>query len=169
MLRKGQAAMEFLMTYGWAILVVLIAIGALAYFGVLNMPGLLPNKCIFESGFACGEFKMTAEGGGPPAYDVVVFFKNSAGKAITITGGDIVLTDTSAACTPVWENGALQGVANINMADGAQGEWRWQCQTITATTPAGAKFSGMFSFAYTNAGETLGHTGRGTLSGKVEA
>jgi uncharacterized protein (UPF0333 family) len=35
-MRKGQAAMEFLMTYGWAILVVLAAIGALAYFGVLS-------------------------------------------------------------------------------------------------------------------------------------
>lgn len=30
--------MEFLMTYGWAILVILVAIGALAYFGVLKMP-----------------------------------------------------------------------------------------------------------------------------------
>jgi len=35
-MRKGQAAIEFLVTYGWAILIVLIAIGALAYFGVLN-------------------------------------------------------------------------------------------------------------------------------------
>ena len=34
--KKSQAAMEFLMTYGWAILVVLVAIGALAYFGVLS-------------------------------------------------------------------------------------------------------------------------------------
>ena len=32
----GQA-MEFLMTYGWAILVVLVAVGALAYFGVFNL------------------------------------------------------------------------------------------------------------------------------------
>lgn len=35
-MKKGQGAMEFLMTYGWAILVVLIAIGCLWYFGVLN-------------------------------------------------------------------------------------------------------------------------------------
>lgn len=34
--KKGQAAMEFLMTYGWAILVVLVAIGALAYFGFFD-------------------------------------------------------------------------------------------------------------------------------------
>lgn len=33
---KGQVAMEFLFTYGWAILVVLACIGALAYFGVFN-------------------------------------------------------------------------------------------------------------------------------------
>lgn len=36
---KGQAAMEFLMTYGWAILVVLACIGALTYFGVLKPYG----------------------------------------------------------------------------------------------------------------------------------
>jgi uncharacterized protein (UPF0333 family) len=34
--KKSQAAMEFLMTYGWAIIVVLVAISALAYFGVLS-------------------------------------------------------------------------------------------------------------------------------------
>ena len=38
--KKGQAAMEFLMTYGWAILAAIIAIGVLAYFGVFN-PGRL--------------------------------------------------------------------------------------------------------------------------------
>jgi len=32
--RKAQGSMEFLMTYGWALLVVLIAIGSLTfYFG----------------------------------------------------------------------------------------------------------------------------------------
>jgi uncharacterized protein (UPF0333 family) len=36
--KKGQAAMEFLMTYGWAILAAVIVIGVLAYFGVFS-PG----------------------------------------------------------------------------------------------------------------------------------
>lgn len=34
---------EFLMNYGWAILVVLLSIGSLAYFGVLNPANLLPD------------------------------------------------------------------------------------------------------------------------------
>ncbi len=39
--KKLQAAMEFLMTYGWAIFVVLAVIAAMAYFGVLS-----PDKTI---------------------------------------------------------------------------------------------------------------------------
>ena len=46
--KKGQAAIEFLMTWGWAVLVVLIAIGALAYFGVLS-PDKFTNKPVQQS------------------------------------------------------------------------------------------------------------------------
>lgn len=45
---KGQAAMEYLMTYGWAILVLVIVLAALWY--------LLPTtqeQCIFQQGFEC--------------------------------------------------------------------------------------------------------------------
>jgi len=58
--KKGQAAMEFLMTYGWAILVVLIAIGTLAFFGVLNPAKFLPQSCILGPGLACEDFKVVA-------------------------------------------------------------------------------------------------------------
>jgi len=34
--KQPSPAIEFLLTYGWAILVVLLVIGALAYFGVLD-------------------------------------------------------------------------------------------------------------------------------------
>ncbi len=40
--KKSQAAMEFLMTYGWAILAAIIAIGVLAYMGVFSP--LNPNN-----------------------------------------------------------------------------------------------------------------------------
>mgnify|MGYP001619472072 FL=1 len=42
--KKSQAALEFLMTYGWAILVVLVAIAALAYFGVLSPCKFVPSS-----------------------------------------------------------------------------------------------------------------------------
>ncbi len=43
--KKGQAAMEFLMTYGWAILIAIIAIAALIAFGVLNPGKSSQNTC----------------------------------------------------------------------------------------------------------------------------
>ncbi|MBW2974548.1 hypothetical protein KY366_02420 [Candidatus Woesearchaeota archaeon] len=61
-MKKGQAAMEFLMTYGWAILVVLVAIGALAYFGVFSQDKFLGEKCVISigSGMFCEEFNAVA-------------------------------------------------------------------------------------------------------------
>ena len=44
-IRKSQAALEFLTTYGWAFLVILIMIGTLAYFGILSPGKILPNRC----------------------------------------------------------------------------------------------------------------------------
>ncbi len=49
--RKLDNFMEFLMTYGWAILVMLIAIGALAYFGVISPEKLLPKEELNETWF----------------------------------------------------------------------------------------------------------------------
>lgn len=39
--KKGQAALEFLTTYGWAFLVILVMIGGLSYFGVLDVNTLI--------------------------------------------------------------------------------------------------------------------------------
>lgn len=54
--KKAQAALEFLMTYGWAILVVLVVISALAYFGVLNPTILLPERCTLQLGLGCKNY-----------------------------------------------------------------------------------------------------------------
>jgi hypothetical protein len=43
-MRKAQQTTEFLMTYGWAILIVLAAIGALLYFGVITPQKLGINE-----------------------------------------------------------------------------------------------------------------------------
>ena len=52
------------MTYGWAILVVLVAIGSLSYFGVLSPDKFLPSKCTLPAGIACTDFKVDSAGTG---------------------------------------------------------------------------------------------------------
>jgi uncharacterized protein (UPF0333 family) len=54
--KKGQAALEFLTTYGWAFMVILVMIGALAYFGVLNPQNIVPDQCSVTSGFSCDNY-----------------------------------------------------------------------------------------------------------------
>ena len=55
-MRKAQAAMEFLMTYGWAIIVLAVVLGTLGYLKVLSPHEMIPERCIFPSGtrLICG-------------------------------------------------------------------------------------------------------------------
>jgi uncharacterized protein (UPF0333 family) len=89
-MRKGQAAMEFLMTYGWAILVVLAAIGALAYFGILSPSKILPNSYTMSGGISAGEYKVATDG------TVSLGFINNQGVQINITEVNISTTGGSA-------------------------------------------------------------------------
>jgi len=75
--RKSQAAMEFLMTYGWAILVVLAAIAALAYFGVLSPEKFLPERCLIATGLTCISSKVESS-------QSTIVFSNNLGKSLTI-------------------------------------------------------------------------------------
>lgn len=82
MKRKAQVAFEYMATYGWAIMVALVAIGALAYFGFLNPTNLLPNKCDFGKQLECVEYRIMSNG------TFNIMFRNNFGKDITITNVD---------------------------------------------------------------------------------
>jgi len=50
---KAQSAMEYLMTYGWAILIIAVVLGALFSLGVFSGASLLGTTCIASSGYYC--------------------------------------------------------------------------------------------------------------------
>ena len=52
-LKRGQSSMEFLMTYGWAIMAVIIALAALFLFGITDNKKI-GQTCIIAPGFSCG-------------------------------------------------------------------------------------------------------------------
>jgi len=84
--KRGQAALEFLTTYGWAFLVVLVVIGALAYFGVLNPSRFLPERCTFQSEFACTDHILIKQGNN----------MNLTMKLMSNYGTGVVLTEFNA-------------------------------------------------------------------------
>ena len=59
---KAQSAMEYLMTYGWAILIIAVVLGALFQLGVFNSTSLLGSACIAQSGFYCSNPVLSTSG-----------------------------------------------------------------------------------------------------------
>jgi hypothetical protein len=45
--------MEYLMTYGWAILIIAVVLGAMFSLGLFGGAGVLSTTCIADSGFLC--------------------------------------------------------------------------------------------------------------------
>ena len=60
--RKGQAAIEFLTTYSWAIMGILLTIGALTYFDVFNTNRFISERCETGDQIGCVEAAMTENG-----------------------------------------------------------------------------------------------------------
>ena len=97
---KGQAALEFMMTYGWAILVVLAAIGALSYFGILNPAKFTPDTCLASSGFACPGKPIVASGAvGASDASVIFSIVNGLGYKVTVDTSLMTLASGLTSCT----------------------------------------------------------------------
>lgn len=95
--KKSQAALEFLTTYGWAFLVILIMIGTLAYFGILSPSRILPNRCNFGPEFQCSDYRIAATAIAPdPANSFRLKLKNGVGEAVDVDSITILRDDGSA-------------------------------------------------------------------------
>ena len=116
-MKKSQAAMEFLMTYGWAILVVMVVIGSLAYFGVLNPSMLLPEKCTLQMGLYCKNHLLHQDN------KVFLNLENGMGKGIiiakiNITGEplecwrDFTIENSTNGVAAIWCNNTLYETYN---------------------------------------------------------
>ena len=80
---KGKIAMETIMIYGAALLVVTLAIGSLIYFGVLDLGKWLPDKCQTGNSIACENFVVGSDG------TIQLEFRNRVGKVINIASVDV--------------------------------------------------------------------------------
>ena len=146
MKKKGQAAMEFLMTYGWAILVVIAAIAALAYFGVLSPQNLVPERTTFQAPMPNIDKALVEEDG-----SVEIAFRNNVGVPINVTGVRTGDCDTVQDAIGVVNNGQTFLVT-------------WACEG----GDVGQRFSAELGFEYINTETTQTRRHTGTIDGKYE-
>jgi hypothetical protein len=59
---KAQAAMEYLMTYGWALLVIVIVLGSLFYLGVFNPQTSVQDSCSIPGEISCEIMGLSEDG-----------------------------------------------------------------------------------------------------------
>ncbi|MBW3012096.1 hypothetical protein KY311_02845 [Candidatus Woesearchaeota archaeon] len=142
--KKAQAATEFLMTYGWAILVVGVAIAALAYFGVLSPTKFLPSKCTFPSGIACIDHKVSTS-------EITMILQNSLGYTITVDS--INLTDAS----------GCEATPGTTMQNGQQATF-----TVNCSNSPGEKFKSDMNLVFTRLDTNLSQQWSGEMLASVQ-
>ena len=139
---RAQAALEFLMTYGWVIMVVLVAIGALAYFGVLSPDKFVPRRCSLEPGIGCRDFKVQEDA-------VTLVLRNGQGEDITVTSIKV---------------GSCTGTTTGSLKNGEEATFRVrECNNV-----ANGKFKEDVNITYTSE-SGLTHKKKGNLVDKVES
>ena len=147
MSKKGQAAMEFLMTYGWAILAAIIAIGVLAYFGVFSPGKYVTGSAIVNPPFYVNAHNVKASAG------VTIELKNNGGEDYDIQ--NVVVSGCVGAITPALPKQILAGGI--------------QAVTIACSPTEGDTFKGDVTVTYTKTGSTTDLTSTGTIAEKVTA
>lgn len=139
--KKGQAAMEFLMTYGWAILAAIVAIAALAYFGVFS-----PGKLVADSITLSAPF--SAKAATVSTTQVQIELLQNLGETINVT------TITVGSCSPL--------VNNSNLASGSSVVY-----TVPCTNTIDTQFRADITVKYFKTGSSLELQSTGSMTSRV--
>jgi hypothetical protein len=154
MKRKAQAAMEYLMTYGWAILIVIIVAAALYALGVFD-PATWTGST--ATGFRMigtpdqGAWRLGSNGN----FDLKL--TNRISSRINVTEVNISIgTDTQSASINLapYDEVSLGGAIDLNT-------------TMTGSFQSGAAYTATVLITYTNIGSGLDFKETGTLTGSV--
>ncbi len=128
--RKGQAAMEYLMTYGWALLVIVIVISVLL---LLNI-GPSPQCNLDNSAIRCDQTLPVLTSGN----QLFVVINNGMSSGITVTNITCA-KDTTA--SPAYQS------VSVPIAAGAKEAINFTCSDASGVQPGGV-FSGKLYVQY---------------------
>lgn len=158
--RKSQTALEFLTTYAWAFLVILILIGALVYFGIMNPSKLLPDRCNFSPEIGCQYYTLTYGNGGTTS-GASLKLKNNVGEHITTTAVTLTSEGGTSLCTVAVGAWTVEEVKTVAFAD---------CGFLTNGLVQNEKAKVLLSITYypTRGGVTYSKTANGDVYATVQ-
>ncbi len=155
---KLQSAMEYLMTYGWAILIISIALSALYMMGLFSPSSYVSSTCIFPADFSCLEDFMSTSG------VLTINIAQSTEAPIDITGIGCNSNVSLAHMTSYVGSSAIYVPIGGNYSFGSV-----QCYSGSGpySGSVGSIFHGYVIMNYTDLQTGFPHTTVGTLVQKV--
>ncbi len=151
---KAQAASEFLLVMGFAILVVAVAISVLSYFGIINITNFAPERCLFPAGMDCIDKVITKDG-------ITLALKNNYPSKLYITNVSL------SSCTPTSKKIAIGKENNYSdLPILIPKEELYKIQ-ILCQLPSGERIRDTIKVYYANQETGIENSFSGTLSVKV--
>ncbi|MBI5061057.1 MAG: hypothetical protein HZB67_01985 [Candidatus Aenigmarchaeota archaeon] len=158
MKRKGQGALEYLMTYGWALLIIVVVAAALYALGVLNPATYASSQCRGFTYFTWQSQKLTAGGG----YETQI---QNGNQNVEITG--IKIGTMAASATPTTLT--VGGVSKLNQNITSGSIIVVSTSSDVTDKTKGDTFSGyQLEITYNIDGGIQGKTDIASCTGKVE-
>lgn len=152
--KKAQSAMEYLMTYGWAILIISLAI--VIIFELINVNSLPVQQCVLPAGFSCLNYFLIQNG------LLQINFVQTTQYPINITA--IGCSNPSAVTNMFVTNPSHQAVGNaIPVSSNYSVSVQCYSNGTKLTGQPGTIFSGWVAINYTQAYTNI----PGTVFGKI--
>ena len=149
---RGQSAMESLMTYAWAAIVLLAVLVVLFYLGAFSPQGATPKSCVFGAGFTCYEYGVDEAG------QLYLDLSQATGKQVTVTrigcgtGVSVAMTD----------------IPDVVIGPGRHA-WVASGGSVSCAGAAGSlSYKGKIVIEYTVAGSALTRNASGEINGPVQ-
>lgn len=152
---KLQSAIEYITTYGWAILVLAIVLSALYMLGVFNNNSFAPNVCSFPANIGCISANLFQSG------NLIVNIEQSTQNPINITAIGCNTNGTPSDMNTI--------KPQIYLQIGANQTFKVQCyasNTIFSGSP-GTLYTGYLILNYTDVQSGFQHVVVGKLVQKV--
>ncbi|MCX6772520.1 MAG: hypothetical protein NTV88_01985 [Candidatus Micrarchaeota archaeon] len=153
MVKKGQAALDFLMTYGWALLIIALAAAAIVALGILDMGSFIGSRATGFSQIEPIGWSLDHTG----VFNIKL--KNNAGTDINVTSVTTSYNSVAGNCS------ALNPPVGISLPEGSESGVINAC-TFGAINP-GASYSLRLNINYTDSETGFSYTDAGTVTGKV--
>jgi hypothetical protein len=177
--RKGQTAMEYLMTYGWAILVIMVVLAVLFYLGILNPKSMAPTQCSFPAGFTCITWKLYTTG------QLYLKIGQGTGKTINITGFRCTMNasfvpgqrvnftyGSATAPGPITGEITVPSASQALISDPNTAAINFTCMQDNSNSPAtgsiGDTYNGKLFLNYTELDTSIQRITTGSISAKYE-